>query len=265
MANSTQETSLARERRRQTVRYFSPVRTRGAFEDVMRQIGDLVSSGAVEEGEKLPSERRLAEVMQVSRPTIRMAVKALAGAGVLRVLPGRGGGIEVASRWVPQDLTDVPVELDPEAVFDVLEARRVIEPRVARLAALRGSPEDYEAMEEALRLQEEHIHDHPKAIQAELQFHRAMWQAAKNARLERALISLWREMTTLTDLGIRTTRDRNLALKINRATLEAIRRGDEDEIDLIMDRHMAYLEDIIDDVLRPTHRRRVPGFLRQAS
>jgi GntR family transcriptional repressor for pyruvate dehydrogenase complex len=263
-AKSTQEKSRARERRRQTAGYFSPVSTRAAFEDVIRQIADLVSSGLVEEGEKLPSERRLAETMRVSRPTIRMAVKALAGAGVVKVLPGRGGGIQVASRWVPHDLTGLPVELDPDVVFDLLEARRAIEPRVARLAALRGSAEDFEAMEEALRLQEEHLDDHPKAIQADMLFHRAMWHAAKNARLERILVAVVRDMSTLFDLALRTARDRNVAVKINRATLEAVRRGDEDEIDFIMDRHMAYLEDITDDVLGSDQRRKMPAFLRQA-
>jgi GntR family transcriptional regulator, transcriptional repressor for pyruvate dehydrogenase complex len=265
MPNSTTEQKpRGKDRRRRAAAYFTPVTTRAAFEDVIRQIADLVSTGRVEEGEKLPSERTLAEAMEVSRPTIRMAVKALAGAGVLRVLPGRGGGIEVASRWVPHDLTGLPVELDPDSVFDLLEARRAIEPRVARLAALRAEPQDFERMEAALRLQQEHLGDHPKAMQAEWVFHRAMWHAARNPRLERVLMSLIRDMTPLNDLGLRTTRDRNLAVKINRATLEAIRRGDEDEIDFIMDRHMAYLEDIIIDVLGNMPHRRVPAFLRYA-
>lgn len=262
--SATEELPRPKDRRTRTAGYFTPVTTRAAFEDVIRQIADLVSTGRVEEGEKLPSERTLADAMRVSRPTIRMAVKALVRAGVLRVLPGRGGGIEVASRWVPHDLTGLPVELAPEGVFDLLEARRAIEPRVARLAALRGEPEDFERMADALRLQEEHLHDHPKAMQAELVFHRALWHAARNVRLERVLVSLWREMTPLADLGLRTTRDRNLALKINRATLEAIRRGDEYEIDFIMDRHMAYMEDIFIDVLGAPPHYKVPAFLRQA-
>jgi GntR family transcriptional repressor for pyruvate dehydrogenase complex len=264
MADVTQEKPHPRDRVPSNGGYFSPVTTRAAFEDVIRQIADLISTGRVEEGEKLPSERTLAQAMGVSRPTIRMAVKALAGAGVLRVLPGRGGGIQVVSRWIPQDLTGLPVELDRDGVFDVLEARRAIEPRVARLAALRGSPQDFERMEDALRIQEEHLDDHPKAMQAEWIFHRAIWRAGGNPRLERILDSLIRDMKALSDVGLRTPRDRALAVKINRATLAAIQRGDEDEIDFIMDRHMAYLEDIIIDVLGAPTRRQVPAFLRQA-
>src|SRR5215203_4042452 len=134
-------------RSRASQELFEPVRSRKTLDDVLHQIADVIRSGEVGEGEWLPGERALAERMQVSRPTVRAAVQSLVDAGVLEVMSGRSGGARVVSMWVPPELT-VPAQRPPssDAVFRLLEARRAVEPRLAQLAAVRGTEQHFAQM-----------------------------------------------------------------------------------------------------------------------
>ena len=75
---------------------FEPIGPRRAFEGAVEQIAQRIRHGDLAEGDRLPSERQLAEAMRISRPTLREAVKVLQRAGVLEVHPGATGGIFVA-------------------------------------------------------------------------------------------------------------------------------------------------------------------------
>lgn len=72
-------------------RHFQPVRVSFPSEEVARRIAAAIRTGFFRPGSSLPSERRMAEQMQVSRPTVREAVKLLVSAGLLTVKPGAGG------------------------------------------------------------------------------------------------------------------------------------------------------------------------------
>jgi DNA-binding FadR family transcriptional regulator len=226
---------------------------------VARQILDLIEKGQLKEGDALPGERVLASRMEVSRPTVRVAVGTLVEDGVLEVTPGPGGGIVVRSRWIPD--IDLASEVEAEEIFELLEARRVIESRVAQLAAMRGSSAQFEAMRAALDLQEEHLDDRSKAIQAEMHFHRLLWQAAGNRSLESTLVRLFRALATAFDMALRTAPDKADAIVLNRETLDAVVSGNLDSVEEAMDRHMAYLERIVEESVGRKRIRDVPPFL----
>src|SRR5579871_5991655 len=83
---------------------FAPVGPRRTFEGAVEQIAERIRMGELSAGDRLPSERELAASMQISRPTLREAVRVLASAGVLTVHSGAGGGIFVASGYVPYSI-----------------------------------------------------------------------------------------------------------------------------------------------------------------
>src|SRR5689334_1412049 len=126
---------------------FVPVGPRRTFEGAVEQIGDRIRLGDFARGERLPSERDLAAAMQISRPTLREAVRVLAEAGVLAVRTGSAGGIFVASDYVPLELLRSKSDLRLGEVAGVLEARRMIEPRVAQLAAVNAREDDFAALQ----------------------------------------------------------------------------------------------------------------------
>jgi GntR family transcriptional repressor for pyruvate dehydrogenase complex len=241
---------------------FAPVRTRKSFEDVLKQIVDRIRSGQLREGDDLPGERRLAAIMEVSRPTVRLAVAALADAGVVEVRPGRAGGIRVNSMWIPDGLVNTTTDLRVDETFELLEARRALEPRVAQLAALRGSDEHFAAMRRSIELQAAHAaEDRRKAIQAEVLFHRLLWQAAGNRTLEDMLRRLFDQLEVVFDMGLRTTTDQTAAVGIHERTLAAVMRGDPEEVEIAMNEHMSHLEQIAEDAFGRKRIRPVPAFL----
>ena len=93
--------------------------------------------------------------MRISRPTVREALKTLAEAGVLEIRRGQSGGIFVASELVPRELLRSRYEIRVGEVSGVLEARRLIEPRVAQLAAVHAGEDDFAAMQETIDRQRE--------------------------------------------------------------------------------------------------------------
>ena len=121
---------------------LQPVNRRSVPEDVFEQILADVISGELVPGESLPSERRLAEVLGVSRPAVREALKRVAAAGLVEVRQGdsttvrdyrRTAGLDLLPRLLLRD-----GELDVSVARSILETRLHNGPKVAELAAQRG-------------------------------------------------------------------------------------------------------------------------------
>lgn len=124
---------------------LQPVNRRSVPEDVFEQIAAEVLSGEMKPGDALPSERRLAEVLGVSRPAVREALKRLTSAGLVEIRQGdtttvrdfrRHAGLDLLPRLLFQ-----AGELDISVVRSILETRLHNGPKVAELAATRRGPE----------------------------------------------------------------------------------------------------------------------------
>src|SRR5215207_3385116 len=165
---------------------FEPVRTRHTFEEAAEQIAGKVRAGELRRGDKLPPERELALLMEISRPTLREAVRVLVEAGVVEVRRGPGGGMFVAGDVVPVELVRERSSLRLEEVASVLEARRLIEPGVAQLAAERATAADLAALEHSIAAMREicargyRAEDEDRFLQLDLQFHLALARASGN-------------------------------------------------------------------------------------
>lgn len=241
---------------------FTPVRSRSVVADVIDQILYRIRTGELAEGDSLPGERVLAGQMAVSRPTISAAMERLVSAGVLSRRVGRGGAPTVVSIWIPPELADAsPVEPKAVDIFRLLEARRTVEPRVAQLAALRATEGHFERMAESIDLLRANKEDLNKASQAESLFHRTMWQASGNPALERMLIGLFDELGAVHDMMLRTPDDYAAGVELHQSTLAALKRGEPQEIEREMSRHLRHLESIVEDVLQRRPHRQVPEFL----
>jgi GntR family transcriptional repressor for pyruvate dehydrogenase complex len=123
---------------------LQPVNRRSVPEDVFEQILADVLSGEMQPGETLPSERRLAEVLGVSRPAVREALKRVSAAGLVEVRQGDATTVRDFRRHAGLDLLPRLLlrggELDLAVVRSILEARLHNGPKAAELAAVRRRP-----------------------------------------------------------------------------------------------------------------------------
>ena len=224
------------------VTVFTPVRARRTFEAVVSQVADAIRAGELRRGDRLPSERSLAERMEVSRPTLREAIKVLAQAGVVEVRPGSSGGTFVLSEVIPPSLGEA-TESRLAEVPAVLEARRALEPAVAKLAARNGSEADFAELERIVALQRKSLDDWARITQLDNRFHAQLAKATKNPVLVALMAALAKQLEIPRATRTAKSIDAATAVAVNEETLAAIRSGDEIRIDEVMGRHLGLLED----------------------
>ena len=119
------------------------------FENVSASIRRDISNGTLKPGDKLPSERELAETLGVGRPVVREALRSLEEAGILLFRRGITGGAFVGTgdgRTVTRSITDL-IFLGAISLDDLTEARTCLLRFAAELAAERGTEEDFDALE----------------------------------------------------------------------------------------------------------------------
>jgi GntR family transcriptional regulator, transcriptional repressor for pyruvate dehydrogenase complex len=229
---------------------FEPVATRRTFEEAVDQIAERIKSGDYLPGDRLPSERELAARMRISRPTLREAVKTLVEAGVLDVRRGQSGGIFVASELVPRELLRTKSEIRVGEVAGVLEARRLVEPRVAQLAAVHAGEEDFAAMQATIERQRElagsddFLRHEDLFLQLDLKFHLAIARATRNSTVVSLMRSLFGRLEIARDMAVHAPLVPDWVIDIHERTLAAIRSADFEQIDEVMDEHLSQLEQI---------------------
>ncbi len=152
---------------------------------IARKLEIMILEGTLKPGEKLPPERKLAQQFEVSRPTLREAIKILIAKNLLKAR--QGGGNYVSESLAPS-LTDPLLEIfheRPDTRFDVLEARHALEGTAAYYAALRRTEVDKQIIQERYNtmLKMHGGSDPREEAKADTEFHIAIAEAADNVVL----------------------------------------------------------------------------------
>jgi GntR family transcriptional regulator, transcriptional repressor for pyruvate dehydrogenase complex len=182
---------------------LTPVRQIAAHELVVDQMRRAIESGQFRPGDRLPSERDMADQLDVSRTTVRAAASVLEHEGLLVVKRGRGGGFIVQAPTSDPDTARVMLMQNREAIREAFEFRSIVESAAARLAAhrrtedqiltLRALLDDMTASLEVC-LAEQTAH-HVAQFQAlDSRFHLGIAAAAHNPQLAEAVMSARRQM-----------------------------------------------------------------------
>lgn len=232
------------------------------FEEVVAQIVEAIRAGDLRAGDKLLPERKLAAQMGISRPTLREAIKVLSEAGVIEVRPGPRGGNFVRSEVVPPGLVERRLEMPIEDIFGLLEARRLFEPRVAQLAALYATEDDFAALRRTIELSREAANDRARFLQLDHRFHLGIARATKNSTIVDMTKALLRRMEVAQDVALRRAHEPEWSIDIHERTLRAIMSGDPEMIEVAMDEHLSFLERIWEEESGRPRLREIPEFLR---
>ncbi len=224
---------------------LEPVRRTKVYSEVASQIHRLIAEGRLQPGDKLPPERELAEMFGVSRSSVRDAIRVLEMRGLVE--PKHGEGTLV--RQVPLDaivspLADV-LSASKDLTADLFDMRKILEPPVARAAALRATREDVAALEEILGRQAKRVQAEEVAIAEDNEFHYRIATAAKNRVVLRVIDVV---MDLLRESRVRWLQGPGRAkssLAGHRQILDAIRRRDPDGAAEAMRAHIEEIETIL--------------------
>jgi GntR family transcriptional repressor for pyruvate dehydrogenase complex len=160
---------------------YKVVRTSRLYEQIVQQIEESILKGTLRTGDQLPAERDLAQRFGVSRTAVREAVKALREKGLVEAYSGRGTFITDGTSQAVRQSLDLMVKIgQPEGSQYLAELRAILEPEIAALAAARVGESDMATMREAVAVMDRAGRDPDAYIEADLDFHLSLAEAAAN-------------------------------------------------------------------------------------
>ena len=161
---------------------LTPIRTKRLYEEIVEQIRQLISDGKLKPGDKLLAERELADRFQVSRASVREAIRTLEMLGVIDIRPGEGTFIrETEADDIIRPLA-MFLAVERSSVIDMFEMRRIFETATASLAAQRATEQELDEIEALLESMKERLNlqDPEKGEEFDAAFHFAVAEATHN-------------------------------------------------------------------------------------
>ncbi|HTU40847.1 MAG TPA: FadR/GntR family transcriptional regulator [Candidatus Aquilonibacter sp.] len=223
---------------------FGIIRRNKVYEEVAKQIERLIVK-KLKPGDKLPAERELAEMLGVSRGSIRDAIRGLELLGLVEPRQGAGTIVRHAGAHSAANPFANALKRRKDSVVELLDFRKMIEPPLAARAATHASSEEIVEMDSILKRQEEKHGRGEAAVAEDAEFHYSVALASGNTVVLKVI-------DILMDL-LRETRARSLqvagrsqkSLDGHRRILTAIKRHDSDAAGSAMQRHIEDVEDIV--------------------
>jgi GntR family transcriptional regulator, transcriptional repressor for pyruvate dehydrogenase complex len=231
-------------------------RVRKAFEQVYDQLREMIFSGQLTQGQRLPTEAQLGSWFGVSRSTVREALRLLVAENLIRTEKGAGGGSFVTLPTLDHvsDFLARNVELlsktDDVTLPQFLEARELIEVFAVRQVAISHTDEDLEALratllpaESGLGVEDQYLHNR--------EFHMVLVDASGNALLRIAAQPIFTVLHTHMSRSTMSTDFTETACNRHEEIIDAIEAGDADLAEEKMRSHLTELEKVYRQIWRP--------------
>ena len=225
---------------------FQKVKIARASEEVIKQVENAIFSGRFSPGERLPSERELAEQFGLSRMTIRDALRVLESTGLVQIKVGAGGGTFVREPNLDQFSNSLSsmLRFKKTTILELAEARKVVETATAELAAQRATAEDLEALLHAVESARQALESgDPHYMPHSLDFHVALARAARNHVLNLTVNSFRTLLAEVLEKLLPTPDMAERAVRDHWAIYEAVQAHDGPKARQLMAEHLSYFED----------------------
>ncbi len=221
---------------------FGAIRRDSVSTKVIDQILKLISEKQLRPGDRLPPERKLAEILHVSRPSLREALHALA---IMKILENRQGAGTYITSLKPEIIIEhleTIFVLDDSTYLQLLQARKVVETGIVEMAAEKITDADLERLQECLDREQQVIDDPEQFLKLDIEFHRIISESAQNSLLNNFMNSIIR-------LGIHSRRRTGEKLEVRERTvadhrliMQALKNRDPEHARLEMLNHLGYIE-----------------------
>ncbi len=224
---------------------LAPIKSTRIYEEIVRQVKAMIAEGRLKAGDRLPPERDLAEKFVVSRTSVREALRALESLGLVEIRPGEGTFVrEVSIDALVEPLALLMVS-QREAIGELFEARRLLEPSLAALAATRATPEEIQEMERILDEQAKEVMSGRTGLVQDAQFHSAIGAAAHNRAITRIAYAIMDLLTQSREDSLNMPGRPTRSHEDHRRVLAAIERRDADGARHAMLEHIEAVETLV--------------------
>jgi DNA-binding FadR family transcriptional regulator len=235
-----------------TATVLEPVRMRSAGEHIADRIVTAIALGEFVPGQRLPTERDLASMLNVSRTTVREAVQRLAALGYVDVRRGRNGGAFVIQGWGPDAADMIRRTLLPgwdrfERLFDF---RQLVEPLIARTAAERRTDEDVPRIRDTLAAYREAGTDREASRAADEALHAAIAHATKNPFLANLSGLIRSEISLGFGAEPYSAQIRQRAIEHHSSLADAVIGGDANAAAAVALSHFALTESVLRELMK---------------
>ena len=237
---------------------LAPIKSTRIYEEIVRQVKAMIAEGRLKGGDRLPPERDLAEKFVVSRTSVREALRALESLGLVEIRPGEGTFVrQVSIESLVEPLALLMVS-QREAIGELFEARRLLEPSLAGLAATRATPDEIQEMERILEEQAKEIANGRTGLAQDAQFHSAIGAAAHNRAITRIAHAIMDLLTQSREESLNIPGRPTRSHEDHRRVLAAIGRRDADGARKAMLEHIEAVEGLVvpTDATGPSRRGR---------
>lgn len=224
---------------------LEPVRRTKIYAEVASQIHRLLADGRVKPGDRLPPERELAEMFGVSRTSVRDAIRILEMHGLVE--PRQGEGTVVKRNPVEGVVSPLAgaLSLSEDLTADLFDMRKILEPPLAQVAALRATNEDIEALEEILDKQAARVRAAEIAIDEDTAFHYRLATVSKNRVIPRVMDVIMDLLRDSRARSLQGARRAEKSLEGHRRIMEAIKQRDGEAAAVRMREHIEEIESIL--------------------
>ena len=204
-----------------------PIRRSRLYQGIVAQIEGLLEKGELKPGDQLPAERALADQFQVSRASVREALRTLELLGIVET---RAGGGTFVRQVAPDDLARPLQSLIARGhtLPDVIEVRGVVEPAIAALAATRIDSEQLKELHELLIAQQAKVTAGEPYADEDTRFHEVIGHAAGNELLTTMLGVIWDVLRASREQWLQTNARAHASLEAHHRIYDALARHDAD-------------------------------------
>jgi GntR family transcriptional repressor for pyruvate dehydrogenase complex len=221
------------------------VRKKRAYEDIVKQIRNLIEKGKLKRGDQLPTERELSETFKVSRATVREAIFSLGTMKLVERRQGDGTYVIASSEEALVQPLATSLFHEKDDIIDIFSLRKIIEPEVAQLASENATPEEINELEEILKEQEKEALNGKNPVQTDSEFHYSLARMAKNRVLERLLFAVVDLLGKTREKYLQTEERKQKSIQGHYNILAAIKDGAGTAARQAMRRHLEDVEDIV--------------------
>jgi len=218
---------------------LQPITKTRLSEAAIEQIKDLIVSEDLEPGAKLPSERDLVEALGVGRSSIREALRILEIMGLVEVLPGKGAFVKALTGDLFIPLSEL-LTTQKESLQHHFEARMVLEPAAAALAAKRAPAKEVVRLRKNMEAFEENLDQENLVglIRTDIEFHRLVANATENRTIAVLMNTITRHDFHGWKAALRTSKRPQKTVAEHKRIIEAIATGDEKKARSAMRSHL---------------------------